>query len=198
MRIGIDIDGVLTNVEEFSVDYFSKYLIENNIKYNVGESDYCISETFNVDKKIGDEFWDEYIDFYAKNVKPRTFASEVIKKLKQDGNEIYIVTSRWLSNGDDEVGENMRKIVVIWLEQNDITYDKLVFAKGKREQKNQEMLDNEIDLMIEDNPSNISQLSTILPIICYDTNYNRDCTGNNIHRCYSWYDIYNKISDGIE
>ena len=40
MRIGIDIDGVLTNVEQFSIDYFSKYCFENNIEYNIGESHY--------------------------------------------------------------------------------------------------------------------------------------------------------------
>ncbi|MCX4248671.1 MAG: hypothetical protein OSJ65_02775 [Bacilli bacterium] len=31
MRIGIDIDGVLTNVEEFEIDYGSKYLYESGM-----------------------------------------------------------------------------------------------------------------------------------------------------------------------
>ena len=44
------------------------------------------------------------LDFYAKHEPARPFASEVIKKLKNDGNEIYIVTARWLSNREDKVG----------------------------------------------------------------------------------------------
>ena len=84
MRIGIDIDGVLTNVEQFSIDYFSKYCFENNIEYNIGESHYNISETFGVSSKQEDDFWDKYLEFYAVNEKARPFASEVIKKLKKD------------------------------------------------------------------------------------------------------------------
>ena len=37
MRIGIDIDGVLTDIEQFVIDYISKYCVENKIKYNIGE-----------------------------------------------------------------------------------------------------------------------------------------------------------------
>ena len=48
MKIGIDIDGVLTNVEQFSIDYLSKYCFENNIEYKVGQSSYNISETFDM------------------------------------------------------------------------------------------------------------------------------------------------------
>ncbi len=33
-----------------------------------------------------------------------------------------------------------------------------------------------------------------LPVICYDAQYNKHCNGNNIIRCYSWYDIYEKLS----
>lgn len=30
MRIGIDVDGVLTNIERFQLDYGSKYFFENH------------------------------------------------------------------------------------------------------------------------------------------------------------------------
>ena len=46
----------------------------------------------------------------------------------------------------------------------------------------------------EDDIKNISELSTMIPVICYDSEYNRMCKGNNIIRCYSWYDIYIKIN----
>lgn len=195
MRIGIDIDGVLTNVEQFSIDYFSKYCFENNIEYNIGKSDYTISKTFGISSEQEDAFWDQYLEFYAINEKARPFASEVIKKLRGDGHEIYIITARWLTNRNDNIGENMRKIVKKWLFENEIIYDKLIFSKALKEKKSQEMIENTIDLMIEDNPNNINELSSIVPVICYNTTYNKDCSNDKIFRCYSWYDIYKKIKE---
>jgi uncharacterized HAD superfamily protein len=195
MRIGVDIDGVLTDVWQFAVNHFSKYLVENNIEYEVGESNYLISKTFGVDESVEDDFWEKWLEFYSINEPARPFASEVIKRLKEDDNEIYIVTARWTSDRDDEVGEKMRNIVRNWLKENDIIYDKLVFTRGKNKEKLQEVRDDELDLIIEDNPNNIKQLSTIVPVICYDTDYNRDCRGENIYRCYSWYDVYREITD---
>ena len=180
MRIGIDIDGVLTNIEQYLIDYLSKYCIENNIKFNIGISNYKVSKSFNITNEQEDDFWNEYLENYAINEKARPFAAEVIKKLKEDGNEIYIITARWLKE---------------WLIKNDIVYYKLIFSKAEKENKLQEIIDNKIDLMIEDNPNNINQLSSVVPIICYNAGYNRECVGDKITRCYSWYDIYRTIQN---
>lgn len=195
MRIGIDIDGVLTNIEQFVLDYISKYCVENNIEYNISDMNYEYSKTFNISREIELEFWNTYLEKYAVNEKARPFASEVINKLKEEGNEIYIITARWLSNRDDDVGKNMREMVKKWLAENKIVYDKLVFSKAEKEKKSQEIIENKIDLMIEDSPNNINELSKIIPVICYNAQYNKDCSENKIIRCYSWYDIYNKISN---
>lgn len=40
MRIGIDIDGVLTNIEQFLLDYGSKFCVENNLPLNIKKSNY--------------------------------------------------------------------------------------------------------------------------------------------------------------
>ena len=193
MRIGIDIDGVLTNIEQYIMDHMTKYCVENNIEYTVGESNYDYFKTFQITKDQEDSFWDQHLEDYAKYEKARPFASEVIKKLKEEGNEIYIITARWLTNRADEAGKNMRNIVKNWLAENDIIYDQLVFSKADKERKEQEMIDYKIDVMIEDSPDNIRQLSKVVPIICYHAGYNKDCKGNKIIRCYSWYDIYDKI-----
>ena len=197
MRIGIDIDGVLTDVERFELDYFSKYLVKNNIEYTVGASGYSIGETFNVSKQTEVSFWNEHIFFYAEKEKIRPFASEVIKKLKSDGHEIYIITARELTEKDDELGIKMQKTVKEWLSNNDVIYDQLIFSqkKEKNEKKVDACLENKIEIMIEDSPTNINELSKMLPVICYDTSYNRHCFSENIYRCFSWYDIYKKINE---
>lgn len=194
MRIGIDIDGVLVNIEQFVIDYLIKYCVENNIEYNIGESDYDCYKVFNITKEQEMDFWKEYLEYYAVNENARPFASEIIKKLKEDGNEIYIITARWFTNRDDNLGNKMREIVKDWLYKNKIIYDKLIFAKASQERKTQEIIEHKIDLMIEDNPNNINELSKIAYVICYNAEYNKNCIGDKIIRCYSWYDIYDKIS----
>lgn len=155
MRIGIDIDGVLTNIEEYTVDYLSKYCIENNIEFNINAANYNIAKAFNITEEQVNNFWKEYLFDYAKNEKARPFAAEIITKLKKDGHEIYIITSRSFTNKDDNIGNIMRKSVKKWLRENNIPYDKLVFSKAAKEQKQQEILEYKIDLMVEDNPNNI-------------------------------------------
>lgn len=193
MRIGIDIDGVLEDVEQFQIEYGSKYFYEKYQKIIVNPNGYNIKNIFDVKQELDDEFWREHIREYAVKEKAREFASEVIEKLKQDDNEIYIITARtsdltWIDLSEKE----MEHIVKVWLNKNNIYYDKIIFSP---EDKLDVCLENDIDLMIEDKVENISKISTKIPVICFDAKYNKECKGTNITRGYSWYDIYAKIQD---
>ena len=194
MRIGIDIDGVLTDIEKWQLDYGSKFYFEKYGKEILDNEGYETTDIFKVDSKFDDEFWTEYFKEYSINVDVRKFASEVIKKLKQDGNEIYIITARgsFLSHSANVMSiEENRNIVLDWLKRNEIVYDKIIFSP---EEKLSICLENMIDVMIEDKVDNINKISTRIPVICFHAGYNKNCIGNNNIRCYSWYDIYAKIN----
>lgn len=193
MRIGIDIDGVLTDIEQWQIDYGSKYYYEEYGKEIQNNEGYETTNIFNVDSKLDDEFWNKYFKDYSINVEVRKFASEVIKKLKDEENEIYIITARgsFLSHSSNVMSiEENQKIVLDWLKINDINYDKIIFSP---EDKLNICKENDIDIMIEDKVDNINKISTIIPVICFHAGYNKSCSGTNIIRCYSWYDIYSKI-----
>ena len=191
MIIGIDIDGVLTNLERFQLDYGSKYFFETENKININPNEYEIIDIFNATTEKDDKFWKEYLEFYAKKEPARRFASEIIKKLKNDGHQIYIITARFLTDRDDYLGKKMRLIVKKWLKNNKIIYDKIIFSQ---EDKRNICKENNVDIMIEDAPKNIVELSEVLPkFICFDELYNREIAKDNVIRCYSWYDIYSKI-----
>lgn len=192
MRIGIDIDGVLTDIEQWQLDCGGKFFSKLN-KSVVNKDCYEITEIFNVSDELDSQFWNEYLYEYVTKEPSRKYASEVIKKLKDSGNEIYIVTARYLTDRNTEDGQRMRKIVIDWLEQQNIIYDKIVFAP---EDKLQICLENNIDVMIEDKAANIEKISTKLPVICFHAGYNKQCKNDNIYRVYTWYDIYNLISGG--
>lgn len=192
MRIGIDIDGVLTNLEQWQLDNGSKFFSKYN-KSVVREEGYEIPEIFNVNEELDDEFWDEYLFEYARREPARKYASEVIKMLKDSGNEIYIITARYLTDRDTEDGQKMRKTVIDWLKKEDIIYDKIIFAP---EDKLETCLENDVDVMIEDKVENIKKISTRIPVICFNASYNRNCKNDNIYRVYAWYGIYDLISNG--
>ena len=194
MRIGIDIDGVLTDVERQQLDYGSKFYYERYQKEIVDFEGYDTNQIFNVDDKLDEEFWRKYFKEYSLNVEARKFASEVIDKLKQDGHQIYIITARgsFLSHSADVMSiEENQQIVLNWLKNNHINYDKIIFSP---EDKLDICKENNIDLMIEDKVDNINKISKIIPVICFHAGYNKDCKNSNIIRCYSWYDIYSKIN----
>ena len=194
MRIGIDIDGVLTDVERWQLDYGSKFYYERYQKEIVDFEGYDTNQIFNVDDKLDEEFWREYFKEYTLNVEARKFASEVIDKLKQDRHQIYIITARgsFLSHSADVMSiEENQQIVLNWLKNNHINYDKIIFSP---EDKLDICKENNIDLMIEDKVDNINKISKIIPVICFHAGYNKDCKNSNIIRCYSWYDIYSKIN----
>ncbi len=182
MRIGIDIDGVLTNVEEFEIDYGSKYLYESGMFNKVINNIDFKKEDLNIDENIGKEVWSKAIYDYIE-IPPRNFAGEIIKKLKEKGNIICIITNR-SSNLSycDITPERMKEIVIKWLKDNSIYYDELIFANGD---KTAFIITNKIDVMIEDNPRNIQEISKLIPVICYNARYNTEIIGNNILRCYS-------------
>ncbi len=190
MRIGIDIDGVLTDVEQYQLAVCSKYVYEFFDKGITDGEAYDTADIFALTKEEDEKLWDICIPHYSTKEKARAFASEVIKKLKYAGNQIYIITARTNTDRDDVLGEKTRNIVKKWLKDNDIVYDKIIFSS---EDKLDACLENKIDLMIEDKVENIEKISKVIPVICFNASYNKRCQGKNIIRCYSWYDIYGRI-----
>lgn len=192
MRIGIDADGVLTEIESYLWDYGSKFLVEHDIDVSIDHTQYNTMGAFGWDEEKDDIFWKEHYDHYCKTVSVKRFAPEIIKKLKQEGHEIYIITARGSDEFvDKKYKKRSYKMLKKWLKDNKIKYDKLIFTEGN---KTSYCLDNQIDIMIEDCPENLRQISKKIPMICMHANYNAKVRGKNIIRCHTWYEVYNRIN----
>ncbi len=192
MRIGIDIDGVITDMERFIADYGTKFCIENNLPIEIETGYYDESKAFHWTEEQTVKFWNEYLVYYATKYAARDFASEVIQKLKEEGHEIYIVTARNDYGLTKEYIGKMKQIVDAWLKDNNIYYDKIIYTEGS---KLPYCVGNYIELMIEDSPEQIKNVAEKLPVFCFDNQYNREVKGKNITRVYSWYDVYDKIKN---
>ena len=189
MRIGIDLDGVITDIARFVADYGTKFCYENNIEFKLNAGEYDEAKALGISYEDAEKFWNEYLPYYAMKYNAREFAREVIAKLKET-NEIYIITARNEDGLPPESYGHMQEIVVNWLKHQNIAYDKIIFTKGS---KLPYCLENNIDVMIEDSPRNILDISSKVPVLCFDNPYNENINGENITRVYSWYDILKKL-----
>ena len=192
MKIGIDIDGVLIDIEKYLFTHGSKFFWDNYKKTIVNPFTYNIYDMFGLDEDAERAFWDKHYYKYIMEA-PRVYAGEVISKLSDAGHKIYIITARsanGLKNGIAE--EEMQKLVSVWLEKNNIPYDKLLFVQGD---KTETCVANKIDVMIEDSPSQIENISKALNVICFDARYNQNLQGEKVSRAYSWYDVLSIVTD---
>ena len=168
MNIGIDIDGVLTDLESYIETDGKKYMIENNL----GFDDTMNTNTIYVflSKEDSHKFWD-------------------------DGNKIIIITARTYDSqiikGGIKRQQNMEELIIKWLDKNNIKYDKIVFSNLN---KLKDCLNNKIDIMIEDSVSNIEQLKNHMKILCFNAKYNHSYANSQIYRVYDWDDVYSIIS----
>lgn len=198
MRIGIDIDDTLTDINEelenASLEYATK-LGKNQTK--------DISNL--VDKNDGNIYQVKYgftydeLKYFLKDIQesitgkaiPRENAKETISKLRKAGNEIYIVTAR-----DFEFHDDPYILSKEWLDKNDIEYDKLIVNARDKAQICKE---EKIDLFIDDKTSNCTDVSRIGVVAIRIANDN--IQNNEFITLKDWNSIYryiNKIGDELE
>lgn len=192
MNIGIDIDGVLTDIERFEIDYGSKFCIEEEIPINIDVSKYLEIDRLGWSDKQAEKFWNKFLVKYVTESNARVFSAEIIKKLQENGYKIYIITARNEYGMPKKYYGKMQKLTKKWLKNQNIKYNKLIFAQDK--DKIKQCLENNIDIMIEDCPNNILDISNKIKVIKYDCQYNKNVQGDNIITAYSWYHIYDIIN----
>ena len=193
MKIGIDIDGVLVDLERYVIDYGTKISVEKQWPINLKLNEYWEVKKFFWTDEQEEEFWNEYLEDYVLNTRPREFAKEVINKLRNEGNKIYIITARNEEGLPPETYGRMQEFTKKWLQDNEIKYDEIIFTSDV--EKLEQCLKNDIDIMIEDSPNNILNISSKIKVIKYDCQYNKKIEGKNIITAYSWYHIYNIIKE---
>jgi len=193
MNIGIDIDDTISQTFEYSYPLSKEYTRK-----------YCNRDSKNIEdlatvnhwylKVINDwnndeesEFWKRNYKKIIQNVKIKDNAKRVIRKLKEDGNKIYLITARMKSKEFDIYKETEK-----WLKENDVYYDELIVDVTD---KNQVVKSKNIDVFIDDSFENcISVAKDGTKTFIINTKVNQGLEDDNISRVYSWNEIYEKIN----
>ncbi|MBD5132673.1 MAG: hypothetical protein HDT28_08840 [Clostridiales bacterium] len=192
MRIGIDIDGVLTDTMSFKLKYGTKFFQSNNINLNT----YEIRHIFNVSKETEIEFRRRFFkEYYNTSDFLRGDVVDKIDKLHNTGHEIWIITGREETdiNGFN-LSQSMGEITENWLKMCQIKYDRLYMSVT---QKAEFVHEHNIDYYIEDLPYFLDQFFELNfnRCICYDTSYNRYSKYLTMLRAKDWQDIVNIIEE---
>lgn len=187
MRIGIDIDNCISNFDDVLLEEYIKHDKELRNTGIINDNPYYLTvDMFDWSKEENDDFYYNNIQRIAMSLKPLNNAKEIIDKLKADGNEIHIITSR--DNGEYVNPEEMTRK---WLEKYEIYYDKLILTG--RHEKGPVCKENNIDIMIEDSIKNCEDIENN-GVKCYimNTRYNQE--ESRFERVKTWNEIYSKIS----
>lgn len=190
--IGIDIDGVINDLTLFHVSCGTKYCLDNNIAYNITNNYMGCADIFQWDTYTEQLFWEQYylqLLLYPRFVRP--YASEVTKKLIEEGHTLIFITARKDQDLPYKETQSMFDITLRYLQENRIYYSDLILSNSKEEI----ISSKHINIMVEDNPVFFQICSSILdiPLLCFDTLYNAHISGTNVVRVYSWYDVLQKI-----
>ena len=188
MKIGIDIDNVISN---FNDTLLTEYLLHDKELRNSGiinkNADYIRKEMFDWNENEETNFYKNNIERIAKKLGVIEGAKEYIDKLHDDGHIICIITGR--DNGEYTEPYNMTKK---WLEDNNIYYDDLILTDAyDKHAKTKQCLEHNIDIMIDDSVSICSDcVENGITTILMDTPYNRY---SNIQRVKSWKEFYRYV-----
>lgn len=193
MKIGIDIDDTLSDIKDKLTKAAQEYAISLN--KNIENKDIEIVDIYNngnIYQKLYGFNYDELKYFLGtiqeeitNNASVREYCVDIIKKLHEEGNEIFIITAR-----DTEFHVDPYKQSEIWLNNNSIYFDKLIV---NARDKVKVCLENNIDLLIDDSISNCInvQKSGINAIrIC-----NKKFENLGIKEFYNWNEIYGYIKE---
>lgn len=193
MNIGVDIDGVLTDLEKMVIDNGTQLCLEKNWPIKLNSIEYDVGKTFNWSQEQVDEFWLTYFIEYIQKSIPRVFSSEIINKLQQEGNKIYLITARDNYGIPQKYYGKIQELTKKWLKKNNIKYEKILFVKD--DEKLQQCIKNNIKVMIEDSPQNIENISKQFKVIKFASQYNKEINNENVITAFSWPHIYRIIKE---
>lgn len=181
MRIGIDIDDVITNTSEAMQEYINKYDTKGEINSHIEEVMRGDMPTPAIKKFFEDN---GYKIFQKTKIKENV--SEVTKRLIENENEIYIITSR----GEIRF-KNSEKLTLEFLKLNNIKYTKILFNSFEKAKICKE---NNIDVMIDDSVKYCIEIEKEdIKSILFTSNVNKNIK-TQIKRVNNWLELEKEIN----
>ena len=199
MKIGIDIDDTTVITVKSMIKYADKYDTEvlgrKGTNGNLGliQNRYYLKVLYGWTEKEKFDFFNMYYKNVLEECTLMMNADKVLKKLKEEGNEIYFITAR-LTNINNC---NTEEITKSTLKESNIEYDKLIINASD---KLKVCEDEGIELFVEDSYDTCKELAENgIKSILMTTKMNQKIEAGNIARVHNWDEVYEQIKKfGLE
>lgn len=194
MRIGVDCDGVLTDLSAYIFDRGERYFghkVRDTSFYNV-------EDIFQCTKKEGLRFWLRYFFPYCKCWPPRTGAVEVINRLHAEGHRLYEITARMFVTEKNPFGWYSRRVFLNWIKKYGFPFEDIFFCAEKHSAKDKlaGCRKYAVEVMIDDKPDVAIYLAEHgIRVLLFDTLYNQGLEHDNMIRVYDWKDIEQRLQE---
>lgn len=175
MRIGVDIDGVIS-------DSYPLWLAELNQHYGKNipcVDDYNMHLSFDVSPEDMNDFFETNVERLLIMPEAISGAKEGIESLHQEGHEIIYVTARTI---------DQEELTARWFKERGIYYNQGLYTGfGSKLEAVKEW---GIEVFIEDYQENAKLIAEYgVPVFLLDATYNQEKLPQGITRCHSWEDI---------
>lgn len=182
MRIGIDIDDVITDTSIAMKEYIEKYDTDGEISKYMVE----IMRGEIPTPRIKEFLEENGVKFFNKtNVKPD--AVRVINNLLENGDEIFLITSR-----GEERFKGTEAMTLEFLEKNKIGYTKIFFNSHEKARICRE---NKIDIMIDDSAKFCVEIQNEnMKSILFTSYVNKDIDVD-VPRVNNWIELEEKLGE---
>lgn len=159
MQIGIDIDGVLNNLQEYHTALGTRFCYEKNLPFTFHPEEYKVRDMFEWDRETEKKFYETYYAvFLTSSQFLKVHAKEVLRLLHRQ-NTLYLITARLEEDVPLSMNQSMYEITKEWLNRNELCYDHLLFSEPDKLELIEQI---RLDFMIEDNIWKGENMLTIL------------------------------------
>lgn len=191
LRIGIDIDGTITEAHKYDILSGRDYCIKHNLPATLREDKIDMKDAFGWSDKDHQNWMKSHFPWNVKHCPIRMGASEVIRKLATH-HTICIVTARRENYDGEYNGNDMKRDTYKYFHIHNIPVHEWYFSSIE---KGQTCKENDIDLLIDDNSDHVRQcMEVAIPAICIAQPYNTDMKHESgVFYAENWIQIYNFI-----
>lgn len=192
-NIGFDADGVIYDTELFQLSNEVIDFMKNEYGLDVVDPNgYGIKDVFGCSREIELDFWEKFVIKYSLIYRARTWAKEVIDKLRKEGNKVFIVTSKACALERSYRGIGVRLLFELGLKLNGIKVDGIEYCdlNNSAESKLAACERLGISIMVEDAVENIDKLCQNIDVVCMNTLNNSMMKNDKVVRADDMPDVY--------
>ncbi len=196
MIIGVDADGVLTDMQEFNFQCGKKYFK----KEIVNSEGYSVKEIFGVGKWAEFFYGLRYFPKYCKTYPPRKDAAEILNRLKEEGHMVHEITARKFVTQKSPLGKSSKRWFLDWCKEHGFSFDSITFCSEKNGplDKYNACVKYGVEVMVDDRPEIVLYLAKHgVSVLMMDAPYNKNVRHPNVTRVHNWLEVY-EVINGLE